>query len=296
MTADAVCVAGHTNGSRPTKGQLAARYDAIYNIVRDAQPTGIRFAYYTATTRGIVPKTKAGYVKVQRAILHLRRTGVMPWEWITDSTRWMRKPESYGSVDEALADLAASYRKALWRDTDAVVEVWCESESVAGVLYPATAAYDVPLYPIKGQTSESFAYGAAQTYRHDRRPLHIYYFGDCDPHGYEIETNLHHKLIEHSSRNDLAFTRLGCTIEQAQSMHLPGGKAKKDTYVDAITGMHVPWPRPAVEIEALDPNYLRQLVTFAIRSHLDDHALAINDMVEQQERAGIEALAGRWSR
>lgn len=286
---------GKPRKPRATKAQMQARRDAIYDIVRDAQPTGIRFAYYTATTRGVVDKDDSGYNMVQQAILKLRRTGAMPWPWIVDTNRWMRKPRSYSSGADAIAQLSASYRQALWDTTDAVVEVWCESESVAGVLYPATSSYDVPLYPIKGQTSDSFAYGAAQTYRGDRRPLHIYYVGDCDPAGFEIETNLHAKLVEHSGGTDITFTRLACTIEQAETMQLPGGKAKKSSYVDAVTRARMPWSRPAVEVEALDPNHLRQLVTDAITSHIDEHALAINAMVEEQELAGLEALAGGWS-
>lgn len=285
-----------TKRTRATKTEMADRQNAILRIVASEQPTGIRFAYYTASTLGLVPKTKAGYGKVQRAILAMRRDGRLPWDWITDTNRWMHKPESYGSVDEALAEVAASYRKALWRDAAVVVEVWCESESVAGVLLPITSVYDVPLYPIKGQTSETFAYAAAQNYRSDPRPLHIYYVGDCDPHGYEIETNLHAKLVQHSGRTDINFTRLAATIDQADSMQLPGGPAKKRDYVNAMTGDHIPWPYPAVEVEALRPNFLRGIVEAAITSHIDSEALDLQRMVEANERRGLLALAHEWAR
>ena len=79
-------------------------------------------------------------------------------------------------------------------DADARVEVWCESESVAGVIWPVADEWDVPLFPIKGQTSASFAHAAAMTYRDDPRPVIIYYVGDHDPAGLEIEANLAHKL------------------------------------------------------------------------------------------------------
>ena len=99
--------------------------------------------------------------------MHLRETGVIHWTSITDSSRWMRKPETWDSVDEMLSDAASSYRRSLWRDADTRVEVWCESESVAGVIWPVTNEWDVPLYPMKGQTSASFAHSAAMQYRND---------------------------------------------------------------------------------------------------------------------------------
>jgi hypothetical protein len=270
---------------------MEARYEAIYSIVAENQPTSIRFTYYTATTLGLVPKTQNGAAKIQRAVLKMRREGVLPWEWIVDTNRWMRKPDSWGSVDEVLADAASSYRKALWRDSPTAVEVWCESESVAGVLYPVTSKWDVPLYPIKGQTSDTFAYGAAQQYRNDRRRPVIYYVGDHDPHGYEIETNLHAKLIEHSGRN-IGFARLAVTAEDVAELSLPGTTPKKDSYIDAMTGNRVPWHGPAVEVEAVRPPLLREWLDDLISRHVDPEALRLHKIAEDSEREILQRMAG----
>ena len=102
--------AGHIKRDRASRDDMDARYEAIFNIVRDNQPTGIRFTYYTATTRGIVPKTDDGYRKVQRAVLQMRRAGLIPYEWITDSTRWMRKPRTYNSLEDAIESTAKMRR------------------------------------------------------------------------------------------------------------------------------------------------------------------------------------------
>jgi hypothetical protein len=86
-----------------------------------------------------VPKTENGYVMVQRALMHLRETGDIAWSDIVDSSRWIRKPRTWDGVEQLLSATASSYRVSLWSDADACVEVWCESESVAGVIYPATS-------------------------------------------------------------------------------------------------------------------------------------------------------------
>jgi hypothetical protein len=77
--------------------------------------------------------------------MHLRETGVISWESITDSSRWMRRPDTWNGVEGLLRDLSSSYRRPLWDDADARVEVWCESESVAGIIWPVTDEWDVPL-------------------------------------------------------------------------------------------------------------------------------------------------------
>ncbi len=72
----------------------------------------------------------------------------------------------------------------------------------------------MPLFPMKGQTSASFAHSAAMTYRHDNRPVTIYYVGDYDPAGLEIEANLADKLRGVLGRDDMTIERLACTPQQ----------------------------------------------------------------------------------
>ena len=98
------------------------------------------------------------------------------------------------------------------------VEVWCESDSIAGTLVDIAHRWRVPLYPIKGQSSETFAYNAAQLWLDQpwRRPV-VLYIGDHDPAGLEIEESLHAKLLgfADSLHHEPEFSRLGVTWQQA---------------------------------------------------------------------------------
>lgn len=119
----------------------------------------VRQLYYRAEVEGLpgIDKTESGYDKIQRQVLLLRRTGLLPYRHIADLTRWMRQPTTFDSVEEALQETARLYRKALWRDADVYVEIWCEKDALAGVIYPVTALYDVPLMVARGFSSETFA-------------------------------------------------------------------------------------------------------------------------------------------
>ncbi len=294
MTAtETLCGAGVTKRKRATRAEMEHRKKVLFDIVAEAAPTGVRFAYYRAVSKGIIPKTNNGYKMVQRALMDLRESGEMPWTWLVDSSRWMRKPESWTSRDAFAENVVTMYRRNLWADTDDVVEVWCESESVAGVLYQVTARWDVPLYPIKGQTSAAFAYAAAQTYRDDPRPLTIYYVGDHDPAGVEIELHLMEKLRRFSGRPDLRVHRLACT--PAQTPGLIGTPPKQNYYTDPDGTQHR-WDGDAFEVEAIDAPVLRELVDNAIEAHIDPATLRLHRAVESAERADLfdmlEALPG----
>jgi hypothetical protein len=100
----------------------------------------------------------------------MRREGVVPWDWVADHTRWMRKPRSYTSLEQALAETAQLYRRNVWREQAAYVEVWLEKDALAGVLYAITEAWDVPLMVSRGYASLSYLYEAAQAIRQQGKP------------------------------------------------------------------------------------------------------------------------------
>ena len=113
----------------------------------------------------------------------MRRDGDLPYYWIADNTRWMRKPRTFGGPEEALRRTVETYRKALWRDADAYVEIWLEKDALAGVVYGVTDEFDVPLMVSRGYASLSFLHSAAEVMAGQDRPCFIYHFGDYDPSG-----------------------------------------------------------------------------------------------------------------
>ena len=79
---------------RATKAEMEARSDALLEIVSEIHPATVRQVFYQATVRGFIDKTESGYTKVQRMLADLRRAGDLPYEWIADNTRFMRKPRT----------------------------------------------------------------------------------------------------------------------------------------------------------------------------------------------------------
>src|SRR6516165_5543864 len=124
---------------RSTKAEVEARREALLDIIDGGKPMTVRQVFYQATVRGLVEKAESGYAKVQTDLTVMRRAGDLPYDWLADNTRWQLKPRTFSSVEEALKDTARFYRKSLWDNANAYVEVWLEKDALSGVIYPVTS-------------------------------------------------------------------------------------------------------------------------------------------------------------
>jgi hypothetical protein len=253
-------------------------------------PVTVRGLYYQAEVHGVpgIDKTDAGYDKVQAQVLKLRRAGRLDYTWIADATRWMRKPTSFDDVEDALLSTAALYRRNLWRDADTYVEVWCEKDALAGTIYPVTSLYDVPLMVARGFSSETFAYGAVESRGDDLRPYHVTYLGDFDRAGQDAARSLEEKLRRFAAEKkiEIVFNTIAVTPEQVRSLNLPTRLPKRVTAADRR------WPYAyACEVDAVPPDYLRDLVEQAINEHLPQDEFEILKQAEASEREFLAAWA-----
>jgi hypothetical protein len=91
----------------------------------------------------------------------MREAGQIPFEWIADNTRWMRKPATFTGLESCLSNTSKFYRRDLWVAMPVYVEIWCEKDALAGVPMEETEIYDVPLMIARGYASLTFLHSAA---------------------------------------------------------------------------------------------------------------------------------------
>jgi len=287
-----VYAASPTKGARATRAEMERRAEFLIAYAAEHGPVSVRQLYYAAGVHNIpgIAKDDASYDKVQRQVLQLRRAGRLPYSAIADATRWMRKPRTYDSIVDALQQTAEFYRRNIWADLDEHVEIWVEKDALAGVIYPVTAEYGVPLMVSRGFSSETFAFEAAQSYAEDGRPVHVYHLGDFDRSGMAAADDLQRKLTRFAGDAGVAvhFIRLGVTLGQIRSWSLPTREPKRLSAADRS------WPHDiACELDAIEPDMLRGLVRDAIRAHMPDEQLRVAQVAEQSERELLRAFAGR---
>lgn len=305
------------NGTSPIKrrrrrsqAEMAAIKDAIYSILEEDHPQTVRQVFYRLTSIGAIEKTEAEYKRtVCRLLADMRRAGDIPYTWLADATRWRRKPRTYDSMEDALRRTAETYRRSLWDGAGDAVEVWLEKEALAGVLVEVTDEWDVPLMVTRGYASMSFLHSAAEEIRYRGMELgqrtQLYYFGDRDPSGQDIQraivSGIGESLIslgvgsaDYQRPDDpwpvavfnafATFNRIAVTEEQIEELSLPTRPTKKaDTRSKGFTG-------DSVEVDAIPAAHLRLLAEEAIEGHVDAHQLQVLKKVEAEERAGLEQI------
>ncbi len=255
----------------------------IFGVVKENKPMTVRQVFYQLVSLGAIAKTETEYkATVVRLLTDMRLKGELPFSWLADNTRWMRKPQTFNSLEDALQLTAETYRRATFMNQKSYCEVWLEKDALAGVIYKETAEYDVPLMVTRGYASISYLYGAAETIAECGKPTHLYYLGDFDPSGIDIPRNVEKRLREFAPDAEIHFTRLAVTPEQIEEFALPTRPTKaSDTRARGFAG-------ESVEVDAIPPAELRRLAREAIEQHIDFHALDVLHSAEESERDTIE--------
>jgi hypothetical protein len=295
------------NRRRATHDEMEERAAFFIDYAARHGPVTVRQLYYRAEVQGVagIEKTEESYRRVQRQVLELRRSGRMPYEHIADATRWMRKPRSYGDPREALRETARFYRKALWRDQNDYAEVWCEKDALAGVIYPVTELYDVPLMVSRGFASETFCFEAVASRGDDPRPYHVLYLGDFDRSGRDAAKALREKLERFAAGRGITvnFVQLAIQDDDIAGYDPATGLARVN--LSGVGGRQLPtrepkrasiadrnWEWPfAVELDAVEPDDLRAVVRGNLEVFLPAEEFAVLREAESSERLLLEAWA-----
>lgn len=269
---------------RRSKLQIEELKAWVHAVCQANAPLTVRQAFYRLVVLLVIPKTQKEYKNtVIRLIGDMHEAGELPWEWIVDNTRVIRKPTTYSDLSQCLLNMQHFYRKDIWASQDEYVEVWCESESAAGVLAPITEKWDVPLLPARGFSSRTFCRVTAGHLAASNKRATLYYFGDHDPSGVMIDPDIVRKLKRYGA-GSFRFKRVAVTRSQIDEWGLPGTPPKKtDSRAKSFTGN-------AVELEAIPPAQLRDLCEDCITSHLDEGALERCRLTEQAERDTLQLL------
>jgi hypothetical protein len=250
---------------------------------RQQPPMTVRQMFYRMSAQNIVPKTESGYDKVGYALKNMRLEGAIPFEWIADNTRWMRKPRTHSDMATMLAESARFYRRDLWANQPDYVEIWLEKDALAGVVYDVTSEFDVPLYVSRGYSSVSYVYAAAEALKAIDKPKYIYHLGDYDASGKDAARDIQEKLWKFGA--DFEFIEIAVTDEQIDLFNLQTRPPKpKDSRAKQ-------WgDKQAVELDAIPPSMLRRLVRDVIEQHIDQGELQRLKAIEAQEKATLDKL------
>ena len=291
MTSSLSTLVDKPKRQRRTSDQMDFVRQSMIRLARENQPVTNRQLFYLLVSAMVIEKLEREYKNtVLRLSLELRESGLIPWEWVVDETRFYFAAKTYDSLGDALESTARAYRRSLWTDADINVQIWCESMSVAGIVKPVTSKWDVRLYPTRGYSSHDFMRNAAREIADEGKPTRIYILGDYDPSGQDIIRFSSKMIRKYAAEVDpdveIEFETAAVTEEQIRDWNLPSHPSKESDPRFKRDGID-----QAVELEAIPPVQLRELLEECITQHLDGDELEALMKVQRLERQTLLDLA-----
>jgi hypothetical protein len=298
--------------------------EAMCTLIKTAQPITGRGAGYKLFVAGLISSMAPTEMqKVYRLLKLARERGDIPWKWIVDETRAIERVSTWSNPAEYAECAARSYRRDFWDQQPHRVQVWSEKGTVRGVLAPvlnayaagflpvhgfssATAAHDIaedddgrPLHvlyaggflPVHGFSSATAAHDIAED--DDGRPLHVLYAGGYDPSGmFMSEEDLPARFAKYDG-DHIKLRRIALTHEQVRGLPpFPASDKRKDPRYRWFAANH---GEQCWEIDAMDPNDLRNCVEREIERLIEPLAWERCEIVNAAEQNSLKSILEKWS-
>jgi hypothetical protein len=170
------------------------------------------------------------------------------------------------------------------------VEVWSEKGTVRGVLRPVLDEYGVGFRVLHGFGSATEVYGIAES--DDGRRLIALYVGDYDPSGLFMSDHDLPQRLERYQGYHVVLRRIALVRHQLAGLpSFPATDKRKDPRYRWFADNY---GRQCWELDALDPNVLRDCVEGHIAVLIEPTAWDRCKMVEDAERQSLEGFMESW--
>jgi hypothetical protein len=279
--------------------------EAAAAILEAIQPASVRAVCYQLFIQQRIPSmAKLATNRVSGLLARAREEGRIPWEWIVQEGRLIERvstwadPEAYGRA------VMHSYRRNKWAGQPSRVIVVSEKGTVRGTLEPVLHEFEVDFLPVGGYASATRVHELAGVVT-ATTPLRVFYLGGYDPSGLGMsEQDLPARLVRYApsevfweyDHEGFRFRRLAVTEGDTHRLGLDLSFPARDKHKDT----RYPWfvqqyGTRCWELDAMNPNDLRERVREAIVAELDQPAWDRYVAAEAVERASIVETMRTWN-
>jgi hypothetical protein len=140
--------------------------------------------------------------RVQRwAELHLKKQVIdgIPHDWIIDELREAEIVNLWDNVAGYMDTVKKAYRRNNWQDQSNHCELWSEKATVLGSMRPITQELDM-LRACRGFGSTGMEGQIGSLFEVTKKPITVFYIGDHDPSGHDIERDIHQRAEQAAER------------------------------------------------------------------------------------------------
>ena len=286
--------ASFSRGRYAATQRLAAE---ILEVLEEYAPRTMstRQIYYQCVSHGAVQNCQAGYDRVQRLVVELRRSGDIEYDRVVDRTRAKHQRAGWESAEDIITACGAQFRRDQWSTQRTVVMIGLEKAALEGVFAEVVDEYGASLWTLQGYGSESFLYEwATEINAHNKegQRVEIVYFGDHDPTGFDIERAARLALEGHGA--DFGWRRAGLVNSDFAKYELVNVPVKaSDTRAKRYLRI---FGDRAAELDALPPDELHRRLVEAFDEYVDHAERERLLRNEELERESLRLVAANWGR
>lgn len=243
--------------------------DQSTEIVEEYQQQNIKLTlrqlYYQLVSRDFIANTQKEYNRVSRVLTDARYSGLIDWNMIEDRVRTPRLPNHFKNISDLVNTAINVYRLDRWKGQTNHIEIFCEKDALASVLYPVALEWHVAFAVNRGYASATSMYDtAARLAKSNRNPI-ILYLGDHDPSGLDMIRDVEERIKEFGV--NVKIIPIAITMKQIKMYNPPPNPAKiTDTratnYIDK-------YGKFSWEVDALPPDILQRLVKEQIKQFVN---------------------------
>ena len=228
--------------------------------------------------------------RVYRLLKQAREQNIIPWKWIVDETRSLEKVSAWDDPEDYARTVARSYRRDFWNQQPHRIQVWSEKGTVRGVLAPVLDRYAVGFMPVHGFSSATAAHDIAED--DDGRDLNVLYVGDYDPSGmFMSEEDLPARFEKYEGYH-IKQRRIALRAIQLASLpSFPASDKRKDPRYKWFVSRY---SKRCWELDAMDPNDLRECVERAIVELIEPVAWQRCEVVNKAEQESLRDILKGW--
>jgi hypothetical protein len=301
--------ASRENGRRRPRGYAAWRpqaktrrlLDQVQVVLDEYEaylPLTVRQIFYRLVGSFAYEKTERAYDRLAEHLVRARRARLLPFDDIRDDGittfryQWFHGVESFW---DAVGGTIKSYRRDRQAGQTHRLELWCEAAGMAPQLARVADRYSVPVFSSGGFSSLTAVRMIVDRACERDQPTVLLHVGDFDPSGASI--------FEAMSEDAVAFleedrvialqriipVRVALTGEQVSEYDLPTAPPK------ASDSRSKSWRGETCQLEALAPDALAELVSWAIEEWFDVGKLAEQVEHERADRAQLFKALPRGS-
>jgi hypothetical protein len=310
-------------GWRPTRAVDRELIDHVDRICRSMAARGynvtLRQVYYQFVAQDLFPEARRwrwtgsawvkdpngtknaepNYKALGDLITKARRAGLLDWHHIEDRTRHVRGRQHWSSPAEILAAAAHGYHIDWWATQRTRVEVWVEKDALVDVISRPADRWDCRYFSCRGNVSDSEMWRAGRRLagyvEDDGQEVLILHLGDHDPSGVDMTRDITDRLgmFMGEAAKGLEVRRIALNMDQVRTFNPPPSPAK--TTDSRARGYIEEYGTDSWELDALDPDFIVNLINEHIQSTVDEDAYeALRDQ-ERRESEDLRTAEARWA-